>query len=114
MSLELEVFAPPTPLALEFFGDARPTIATQSTPLVVARAGPPGPAGAPGNGPSGYTHQQSVASSTWVITHNLGYRPAVDVIDSSGSVLLAEITHQSANALTVTFAGETSGIARLA
>ena len=50
-----------------------------------------------------YTHNQSTASATWTITHNLNKFPSVTVIDSGDSVVQGEILYNSANQLTLTF-----------
>jgi len=50
-----------------------------------------------------YTHNQSAASATWIITHNLHRFPSVTVVDSGGSVVKGEILYNSANQLTLTF-----------
>ena len=50
-----------------------------------------------------YSHNQSAASATWTITHNLNKFPSVTVIDSGDSVVQGEILFNSANQLTLTF-----------
>ena len=50
-----------------------------------------------------YSHNQSAASATWTITHNLNKFPSVTVIDSGDSVVQGEILYNSANQLTLTF-----------
>lgn len=77
--------------------------------------GPPGPAGPAG--PSGtsttYTHTQSSASTSWVITHNLNKKPSVTIVDSGGNVQIGEIRYDSNNQVTVTFAAAFGGYAYL-
>lgn len=82
--------------------------------------GPRGPKGDKGDkGDSGdsattYEFVQAVASSTWVITHNLDKYPSVFAVDSSGSVQIPnEITYDSKNQITVEFLSEFSGKAYL-
>lgn len=61
-----------------------------------------------------YLHTQSIAADVWNIAHNLSKKPSVTVIDSSGSVLLGEITYNDNNSLTINFGGvEVTGIATL-
>jgi hypothetical protein len=60
-----------------------------------------------------YTHSQVSASSTWVITHNLGCKPAVTIVDSGGNVQIGEVLYNSDNQVTVTFAASFSGFAYL-
>lgn len=68
-----------------------------------------GPAGPPGNGEVQYTHTQSVASDTWTVNHNLGYRPAVSVLSVGGKLMLADVVHTSANQAVVSFDQPTPG-----
>jgi hypothetical protein len=60
-----------------------------------------------------YHHTQGTSSATWVITHNLGWKPNVTVQDSGGSIVEGEIAYTSLNSLTVTFTGAFSGNAYL-
>ncbi len=67
-----------------------------------------GPAGAPA-----YVHNQSTQAGTWVINHNLGYKPAVEVYDSGSSEMIAEVAHPTVNQAVVTVNPATAGFARL-
>ena len=60
-----------------------------------------------------YTHTQDAASSTWVITHNLGKYPSITVVDSGGTQVLGAVTYQSENQLTVEFTAQFGGLAYL-
>jgi hypothetical protein len=60
-----------------------------------------------------YTHQQAVSASTWNITHNLGRKPSVTVIDSGGSECEGLITYTNSNSLTIVFSAAFSGEAYL-
>jgi hypothetical protein len=60
-----------------------------------------------------YAHTQSVASATWTITHNLGYRPAVSVVDSGGNYVIGDVNYISANSLTISFSSPFGGSAYL-
>lgn len=60
-----------------------------------------------------YTHNQNAVSNSWVINHNLGFRPNVTVQDSAGTTYEGEIHHTSANSLTVSFSAAFSGKAYL-
>ena len=84
--------------------------------------GPTGATGATGVGGIGtaavaalvsYTHSQPAASSTWTITHNLNFRPSVNVYDSAGTMVEGSVTHINANSLTVVFSATISGTAHL-
>jgi hypothetical protein len=60
-----------------------------------------------------YLHTQGSASSTWVITHNLGFHPNVTVQDSAGNIVEGEIAYTNTNSLTVSFSAGFSGKAYL-
>jgi len=58
-----------------------------------------------------YSHEQSSASASWTITHNLGKYPSVTVVDSSGREVMGEVTHNSTNQITIGFSAAFSGYA---
>jgi hypothetical protein len=60
-----------------------------------------------------YTHSQGVASDTWIITHNLGCKPSVTIVDSGGNVQIGEVLYNNDNQVTVTFSASFSGYAYL-
>jgi hypothetical protein len=60
-----------------------------------------------------YFHTQGVASTTWVITHDLGFRPNVATFVASGEEVEGDIIHNSVNQCTVTFSYPISGTAAL-
>lgn len=60
-----------------------------------------------------YMHTQNAVSNSWVINHNLGFRPNITVQDSAGTTYEGEINHTSANSLTVSFSAAFSGKAYL-
>ena len=60
-----------------------------------------------------YVHTQSGAASTWTITHNLGFYPAVAVVDSGGSLVIGDVTYISTNTLSVSFTASFGGKAYL-
>jgi hypothetical protein len=60
-----------------------------------------------------YTHNQNAVSNSWVINHNLGFRPNVTVQDSAGTIYEGEINYTNANSLTVSFSAAFSGKAYL-
>ena len=60
-----------------------------------------------------YNHTQSTASSTWTITHNLGFNPAVSVVDSGGNHVIGDVNYVSVNALTISFSAPFGGSAYL-
>lgn len=71
-----------------------------------------GPQGPPGSA-SSYIHTQSISMATWNIIHNLGFYPAVSVVDSANSQVEGEVVYTSINALTITFSAGFSGKAYL-
>lgn len=85
-----------------------------TTVVRVTTAGPQGPVGP--QGPAGgvaYVHTQATPSTTWTINHNLGYRPAVELLDTGSQEIDAEIAHPSVNQTVVTLNPATAGLARL-
>ena len=56
-----------------------------------------------------YTHNQSVAGSTWSISHNLNKFPSVTAVLSTGQQGYGDVTFIDENNLTITFAGAESG-----
>lgn len=60
-----------------------------------------------------YLHQQTVASDTWVIVHNLNKYPSVAVIDSAGNEVIGEISYDDKNQVTLKFVGGFKGVATL-
>jgi len=66
-------------------------------------------AGLKGGGDKNYIHVQNTSSATWVISHNLGKKPSVVIVDSADDVVYGEITYIDDNNVTLTFAGAFSG-----
>lgn len=60
-----------------------------------------------------FTFEQTSPSSTWVINHNLGYRPQVQVLTSSGSIVEGGERHVNVNTIELTFHAIFSGTAYL-
>ena len=60
-----------------------------------------------------YTHAQSTNEPTWVIDHNLGFYPNVQVFDSDYEEIFAEVKHPTSNQTEVNFTGTTAGYAVL-
>ena len=60
-----------------------------------------------------YEHTQGSVSNTWVINHNLGFKPNVTVVDSAGTIYEGEISYTNTVSLTVTFSSAFSGKAYL-
>lgn len=68
-----------------------------------------GVTGLKGGGDKNYIHSQSVPSDTWTVSHNLGKKPAVMVVDSADEVVYGNITYNDINNVTITFNGAFSG-----
>ena len=66
-------------------------------------------AGLKGGGDKNYVHIQSNPSAQWLVSHNLGKKPAVVVVDSADEVVYGEITYTDNNTITLTFVGAFSG-----
>jgi hypothetical protein len=60
-----------------------------------------------------YTHYQSESSTSWVITHNLGYNPILRVFIGNSEVQPQSVVHNSTNQVTITFSTAQVGYARL-
>ena len=56
-----------------------------------------------------YTHDQNSASASWSVSHNLGKKPSVVVVDSADTVLYGHIEYTDLNNLTITLSAPTSG-----
>lgn len=85
--------------------------------------GPPGPPGSIGidglqgiQGEKGdvggtYEHLQLVNSDSWIVNHNLGFRPNVSVLSVGGREMFAEVIHTSLNQVIIYFDEPRDGIA---
>ena len=60
-----------------------------------------------------YIHVQGGASSTWSITHALGGKPSVTIVDSAGTVVYGEVVYNSNTSITAFFSSPFSGYAYL-
>lgn len=60
-----------------------------------------------------YVHDQQVASSTWVVVHNLNKYAAINIVDTANDIIMGEVKYNSLNQLTITFTAEISGKAYL-
>ena len=56
-----------------------------------------------------FVHTQGTPASQWVVTHGLGKKCAVTVIDSANEVVIGQITYNSVNQVTLDFDGSFSG-----
>ena len=60
-----------------------------------------------------FVYEQSSASTTWNIQHNLNKFPSVSIIDSAGSSVIGEINYESIDSLVLSFTAPFSGYAYL-
>lgn len=60
-----------------------------------------------------YVHTQYSSSATWTITHNMGYKPNVTVVDSAGTIIEGAIDYQTGNTIVLTFSAPFAGTAYL-
>jgi hypothetical protein len=60
-----------------------------------------------------YVYTQTSSSSTWVINHALGYNPIVRAFAGNTEITPTNITHNTINQVTLTFAIPYVGVARL-
>jgi len=61
------------------------------------------------SGDKNYVHDQQVASSTWVVNHNLSKFASVGIVDTAGDEVEGEVRHNSDNQVTITFSSPISG-----
>lgn len=61
----------------------------------------------------GFVYTQSAPSALWIINHNLGYRPSVELRTPGGAVFAADILHISANQVQVLLVTVMAGTAHL-
>ena len=60
-----------------------------------------------------HIHSQPVAASTWMISHELGGKPSVTIVDSADTVVVGEVTYNSNSVVEVNFTSAFSGFAYL-
>lgn len=71
-------------------------------------AGPAGPAGAA----EAHIHTQASAAAEWIVNHNFGARPLVQVFSAGGAEIEANIIHITDNQVRIYFAAAQAGTAR--
>ena len=64
-------------------------------------------------GDKSYVFTQTIASSKWLINHNLYKQPSVTVVDSSGNEVAGDVEYNNLNTLMVTFSAPFAGRAYL-
>lgn len=61
------------------------------------------------SGDARYRHVQSTPSALWTIVHNLGKQPSLSVVDTSGQVVIGDVTYTNLNTIVVQFSAPFSG-----
>lgn len=86
-----------------------PGVGIQGVPGQQGDRGAPGPAGPGAN----YVHTQNDPQATWVIVHNLGFHPAVTVVDSGGTTVEGSVWYVDNDTVEVAFTSAFGGNAYL-
>lgn len=60
-----------------------------------------------------YVHDQQVASTTWVVNHNMNKYPSVNVVDTANDEVTGDVRYNTLNQITITFTAAFSGKAYL-
>lgn len=81
-------------------------------PAFQGAKGAKGATGDPGAGGAAYVHTQGSASVIWTIAHNLGVRPTIELLDTGGAEIDAEVIHLSTITAQAFFTHAIAGTAR--
>jgi len=65
----------------------------------------------PGSSQSRFEFTQSVASASWTVNHNLGYKPFVTILNAGSQEVIAEVNHTNNNQFVVLLNSPMSGLA---
>jgi hypothetical protein len=71
--------------------------------------GPTGPQGPTGPSGQSYSFTPDDSIAVWNITHNLGFKPSVQVINAIGTEFFGDVVYTNNNQLTVTFSAPVYG-----
>jgi hypothetical protein len=71
-----------------------------------------GSSGGSSGGAGGFTHYQPLAATEWIVNHNLGFRPSVEIMDSASQEIEGDVSHPSVNQTIITLNPATAGLAR--
>ncbi len=127
------IVKPPSSVSVSLRGTNQQSInARPNASVSVINAGPVGPQGSQGTqgtqgiqgiqgieGPAGsgiggsFLYNQSIPTTTWMITHSLGFFPAVTIVDSSQREVVGDVTHIDSMSVQVDFSFPFSGKAYL-
>jgi hypothetical protein len=56
-----------------------------------------------------YVHDQQVASTNWVVTHNLNKFASINIVDTANEEVVGDVTYNSLNQITINFTAPISG-----
>lgn len=59
-----------------------------------------------------YVHTQTVPATEWIINHNIGARPSVEIMDATGREVAADVLHMTINQARIYFTFPLAGSAR--
>lgn len=79
--------------------------------VVVMRVGVRGPTGPGGDAAPPIEYVQSSSSDEWIINHNLGWRPLIQIFSSGMVEVEADVRHMSDNQARVYFGAPVAGVA---
>ena len=60
-----------------------------------------------------HVHTQTTASATWTITHALGGKPSVTIVDTGDNIVIGDVQYLSATQIQCSFSGSFAGKAYL-
>lgn len=102
--------------AIKISSETQRLVIDSNDAISIVRGGPVGPAGPPGQSGQAisYTHTQVAPASSWVINHNLNYKPSVTVEEvGTGHEIMCGIIHHSVNQVELQFNTPRAGTAHL-
>jgi len=67
----------------------------------------------PGGNTRRYVHTQGSPNTSWSITHALGGKPSVTIVDTSDTHVVGDVTYNSTTSITVAFTAAFAGYAYL-
>lgn len=89
--------------------EAKLTLVYEGVELTLAEVGLQG---VPGSSGASFEHLQSSPSDIWIVNHNLGFKPNVQVFDDQNRQIFAEIRHFSINQTRLIFNWPQTGFVR--
>lgn len=100
--------AQPSVISTTVLGTLSTSLQTGSSPSIVTSfysglIGPEGDPGPPGPGAEVFEYSPPTAQAEWVLNHNFGRRPVVQVLSPGGFEVEAEVAHVSTNQARVYF-----------